>query len=119
MFDELFSKVENPYKDVNYSYDVSFIKDYFENIYDENDTEEDWFNKVKEYASSKNFAINRKEYKEDPTKFLGNLADFCSIIRVMLTTSNMSPNMYDLLKIYGRENLLKRTDMFLNSVNNG
>ena len=118
MFDELFSEVEKPYKDVNYSYDVSFIKDYIANVYDESDTEEEWFNKVKEYASSKNFAINRKEYKEDPSKFLGNLADFCSIIRVMLTTSNMSPNMYDLLKIYGKENLLKRTDVFLNSINN-
>ena len=118
MFDELFNKKDNPYEDINYSYDISFIKAYFENIYSENDSEEEWFNKVKEYASSQNFAINRKEYKEDPTKFLGNLADFCSIIRVMLTTSNMSPNMYDLLKIYGRENLLKRIDVFLSAVNN-
>lgn len=118
MFDELFEKVEAPYGEVNYSYDVSFIKEYFENVYDENDAEEDWFNKVKEFASSKNFAINRKEYKEDPSKFLGNIADFCSIIRVMLTTSNMSPNMYDLLKIYGKDNLLRRVDLFLNSINN-
>ena len=117
MYDELFNKVEEPYKDVNYSYDVSFIKDYFENVYDESDNEEDWFNKVKEYASMKGFAINRKEYKEDPSRFLGNIADFCSIIRVMLTTSNMSPNMYDLLKIYGKDKLLKRVDLFLENVN--
>lgn len=116
MFDELFNKVDNPYKEASYSYDVSFIKEYFENIYKEEDTEEDWFNKVKDFASSKGFAINRKEYKEDPSKFLGNIADFCSIIRVMLTTSNMSPNMYDLLKIYGKDKLLKRVDIFLDSV---
>lgn len=117
MYDELFDKVENPYKEVSYSYDVSFIKEYFANIYDENDTEEEWFNKVKDYASSKGFATNRKEYKENPEKFLGNIADFCSIIRVMLTTTNTSPNMYDLLKIYGKENLLNRVDRFLKDIN--
>ena len=113
MYDELFDKVENPYKEVSYSYDVSFIKEYLANIYDENDTEEEWFNKVKDYASSKGFATNRKEYKENPDKFLGNIADFCSIIRVMLTTTNTSPNRYDLLKIYGKEKLLNRVDKFL------
>jgi len=117
MFDELFDKVDNPYKDVNYSYDVSFIKEYFSDVYNEEDTEEDWFNKVKEFASNKGFAVNRKEFKENPDKFLGNIADFCSIIRVMLTTSNMSPNMYDLLKIYGKEKLLNRVELFLNSIN--
>lgn len=117
MYDELFDKVDAPYKEVSYSYDVSFIKEYLANIYDENDTEEEWFNKVKDYASSKGFATNRKEYKENPEKFLGNIADFCSIIRVMLTTTNTSPNMYDLLKIYGKENLLNRVDRFLKEIN--
>jgi len=117
MFDELFDKVDNPYKEVKYSYDVSFIKEYFSDVYNESDTEEDWFNKVKEFASSKGFAINRKEFKENPDKFLGNIADFCSIIRVMLTTSNMSPNMYDLLKIYGKEKLLNRVELFLDNIN--
>ena len=117
MYDELFNKVDTPYKEVSYSYDVSFIKEYFTSIYDENDTEEEWFNKVKDYASSKGFATNRKEYKENPEKFLGNIADFCSIIRVMLTTTNTSPNMYDLLKIYGKENLLNRVDRFLKEIN--
>lgn len=117
MYDELFDKVDTPYKEVSYSYDVSFIKEYFTSIYDENDTEEEWFNKVKDYASSKGFATNRKEYKENPEKFLGNIADFCSIIRVMLTTTNTSPNMYDLLKIYGKENLLNRVDRFLKEIN--
>lgn len=117
MYDELFDKVDAPYKEVSYSYNVSFIKEYFASIYDENDTEEEWFNKVKDYASSKGFATNRKEYKENPEKFLGNIADFCSIIRVMLTTTNTSPNMYDLLKIYGKENLLNRVDRFLKEIN--
>ena len=117
MYDELFNKVDTPYKEVSYSYDVSFIKEYFTSIYDENDTEEEWFKKVKDYASSKGFATNRKEYKENPEKFLGNIADFCSIIRVMLTTTNTSPNMYDLLKIYGKENLLNRVDRFLKEIN--
>lgn len=117
MYDELFNKVDTPYKEVSYSYNVSFIKEYFANIYDENDTEEEWFNKVKDYASSKGFATNRKEYKENPEKFLGNIADFCSIIRVMLTTTNTSPNMYDLLKIYGKGNLLNRVDRFLKEIN--
>ncbi len=116
MFDPLFDKVDKPYQDIKYDYDVAFIKDYFLNIYCEDDNEEQWFDKIKAFASQKGFAINRKDYKEDPTKYLGTIADFCSIIRVMLTTSNMSPNMYDLLKIYGKDRLLKRIDCFLASL---
>ena len=118
MYDELFDKKEHPYENINYPYDISFIKDYFTNVYDENDNEEDWFNKLKNFASGVGFAVNRKDYKENPSNYLGNVADFCSIIRIMLTTSNTSPNMYDLLKIYGKERLLKRLDKFLDSVKN-
>jgi glutamyl-tRNA synthetase len=111
MFDSLFDK--SKYQDIHFNYDVKFILNYFKDVFDENDTEEVWFNKVKEAANLNNFAINRRDYKENPDKYLGNIADFCSIIRKIVTTKDISPNLYDLLIILGKERLIKRTEMFL------
>lgn len=113
MFDELFYDKKDLYDGISYDYDISFISNYINDVYDENDSEEEWFNKVKVYAESCGFALNRKDYKENPSKYLGNLADFCSVLRVMLTTSNTSPNMYDLLKHMGKNRLIKRVNLFV------
>ena len=109
MFDELFNKIDNPYKDADLSkYDLDDIKEYITNVYDSNLTQEDWFNNLKEWVSGKGYATNRKEYKENPDAFKGDVTLFCEGLRVMLTTNTSSPNLYDLLKIYGKEKLIER-----------
>ena len=112
MFDELFKKKDNPYKDADLSkYDLDDIKDYITNVYDSNLTQEEWFNNLKEWVSGKGYATNRKEYKENPDAFKGDVTLFCEGLRVMLTTNTSSPNLYDLLKIYGKDKLIERSKL--------
>ncbi len=112
MYDEYFYQ-DNPYKDVEEKYPMDGIKEYFEECYNLEDTEEDWFNHLKEFASKYKYTASRKEYKENPEAYLGTIAKFCEIIRVMITTSNMSPNLYDLLKLLGKERIKKRLEIFI------
>ena len=63
--------------------------------------------------SRNGYAANMKEYKENPENFKGNVADFTTVLRVVLTTSNMTPNLYDIMQILGKERMLKRFNIFL------
>ena len=53
-----------------------------------------------------------KEYKENPDHFKGNVADFTTAMRVVLTTSSMTPNLYDIMKLLGKTRMLKRLNIF-------
>lgn len=116
MYDELFSQKENPYETITGSYYMDDIKEYLETVYQEADEQQDWFQKVKDFAGSHGYATNRKEYKANPDAFKGDVAKFCEGLRVLLTASLMSPNLYDLLKLYGKERLLKRFQLFSKNV---
>jgi len=114
MYDEYFFD-SNPYKEIIWDFKLDGIEEYFATCYDENDTEEVWFSKMKEFASKYKYTANRKEYKENPENFAGTFASFCKIIRLMLTTTNMSPNLYDILKLLGKDRINKRLELFINS----
>lgn len=111
MYEQLFAKKENPYKDIE-KYNKKDISKYIHEVFDETDDQETWFNKVKEFAGNNGYATNRKDYKANPDNYKGDVGKFCEGIRVMLTTSTISPNLYDLLKLFGKERLLKRLEIF-------
>lgn len=112
MFDEYFFN-DNTYDGVSKEYKTDGLREYFNECYNKDDSEEEWFNNLKEFASHYGYTANRKEYKENPDKFNGTVAKFCEIIRVMLTKSNMSPNLYDILKLMDNDRIEKRLDLFL------
>ena len=114
MFDEYFFIEENPYKNIEENYKLDGIKEYFEECYNRENTEEEWFNNLKVFAENYKYTANRKEYKANPENYNGTVAKFCEIIRVIITTSNMSPNLYDLLQLISYERLKKRIDLFVN-----
>ena len=89
------------------------MEEYLNHYYNEKDTEEVWFNKIKELCDKMGYASNMKEYKENPEQFKGNVADFTTAMRVVLTTSSMTPNLYDIMNLLGKERMLKRLDIFI------
>jgi len=91
------------------------MEEYLNNIYDEADTQDDWFNKIKELCEKMGYASDMKAYKENPDNYKGNVADFTTVIRVVLTTSAMTPNLYDIMSILGKEKMLKRLEIYKNN----
>ncbi len=113
MYDELFFTKENPYSEVEKTYPKEDLQAYFEEVYDASDSEEEWFSKIKTFAEAHGYAVNRKLYKENPENFKGQVGDFCEMIRVMATTKTISPNLYDILQLLGKERLQKRLALFM------
>ena len=114
MYDELFDTKERKYDFQNIT-DKDEIKlilnTYMEKYYDESDDKDTWFNKVKELSEELGYASNMKEYKENPDKFKGNVADVSTVIRVVVTTSSMTPDLYEILKLLGKTRILKRINL--------
>ena len=68
--------------------------------------------KIKELAVNNGYAGSVKEYNEEPDKYKGHIGDICEEIRHAVTGRVMSPNLYDILKILGKEEIKKRIDYF-------
>ena len=111
MYDELWDKKEKTYDFGNIT-DKEEIKTitntYIDKYYDENDDKETWFNKIKELTEELGYASNMKDYKENPDKYKGNVADVSTVIRVALTTSSMTPDLYELLRLIGKDRIKQR-----------
>lgn len=91
---------------------VNIMEEYLNNYYNINDTQDEWFNKIKELCDKLGYASDMKDYRENPDNFKGNVADFTTAIRVVLTTSAMTPNLYDIMNILGKDRMLKRLETY-------
>ena len=110
MFDELYfneAKFE-----LDKEYNLELLKDYFENYFDESDSKDDWFNKIKELAPKYNYASETKAYKQEPEKYVGHIGDVCEAIRVAVTSLKATPDLYEILKYLGKERAVKRIEFF-------
>lgn len=114
MYDELFDKKEDVYKDVEIKeyYDSDILFDYINDYYDNNDTKEQWYEKVKNLAVKYGFASNVKDYKENPNDYKGHVGDICEFIRVAVTSLTMTPDLYELLKLLGKNRIYSRIERF-------
>ena len=114
MFNEYFDSADREYEFKNIT-DRSLIKEilkeYMDNYYDASDDKDTWFNKMKELAVKFGFASNMKEYKNNPEAFKGNITDIATVIRVGVTTRSMTPDLYDILGLLGKEEINRRIDM--------
>jgi len=84
------------------------VKTYFDKYYDENDDKETWFNKMKDLAEELGYCREVKEYKANPDSYKGHIGDISTVIRVKITRRSQTPDLYEIMKIIGKERLLKR-----------
>ena len=49
-----------------------------------------------------------KEYKKNPENFKGHVGDVSTVIRVALTGRKNTPDLYEILKLMGKERIAKR-----------
>ena len=49
-----------------------------------------------------------KEYKATPDKYKGNVADISTVLRVALTSKSMTPDLYEIMNILGKERVIER-----------
>lgn len=117
MFDELWNKEKKEYdlKTITDNDEIKTILQKYIEIYDEDDDKETWFNKIKELCDKLGYASNMKDYKTNPENYKGNVADISTVLRVCLTTRSMTPDLYDIMKILGRNRIINRYKDFINN----
>ncbi|MCX4364161.1 MAG: glutamate--tRNA ligase [Bacilli bacterium] len=86
----------------------SICNTYFNDYYNESDDKDTWFNKVKELSESLGYAGNMKEYKANPDAYKGNVADISTVLRVSLTSKSQTPDLYEIMRILGKDEIMRR-----------
>lgn len=113
MYDEKFfnSNIEYPYQVINSKEDINKILSlYIEKYFDENDDKEMWFNKIKDLAEECGYAREVKEFKANPGMYKAHVGDVSTVLRVALTGRTNTPDMYEIIKVLGKESVLKRLE---------
>ncbi len=112
MYPEKFNKMDKnafEYQKVTDKSEIEkIVKLYFEKYYNENDDKETWFNKMKDLAGELGYAREVKEFKANPDGYKGHVGDISTVIRVTLTGKCNTPDLYEIIRILGKEEILRR-----------
>ena len=106
-FDEYFKVTEAPDEKYEKSL-ISHIIDDYSHIYSADDEQNEWFEKIKKLGEKYGFAANTKDYKANPEAYAGSVADVSGFIRLAVTGKSSSPDMYQVMKILGKEKVTER-----------
>jgi glutamyl-tRNA synthetase len=80
----------------------------FLGVYDETDSKEAWFDKVKTIARDRGFAEKAGDYKRNPELYKGTVADVAKIFRVLLLGQPQTPDLHEVMAAMGRDRVIKR-----------
>ena len=115
MYDEYFNN------DVTYNFGKitdkeevkTILKTYIEKYYDAADDKDTWFYKIKDLTEELGYCADMKAYRENPDMYKGSVADVSTVIRVAATTSSMTPDLYEILKLLGKDRIISRFYRFM------
>ncbi len=113
MYDELYKPEEYEFMNVSDKDEIArILSTYMDKYYDVTD-KETWFNKIKELADELGYASNMKDYKANPENYKGNVADIATVLRVALTSKAQTPDLYEIMKLFGKDRVLNRYNKFV------
>ena len=111
MFDELYKPEKYEWQKISDKDEIVKIISTYLDMYDESDDKDAWFNKMKDVAVSLGYAGEMKAYKENPDNYRGSIADFSTVLRVCLTSLSNTPDLYEIMRLLGKDKMLKRLEM--------
>ena len=106
-YDKYFERTDSMPADKDVS-DIKAALTGFIASYDENDDQTAWFEKCKDIACQIGYARETKQYKKEPEKYKGHVGDVASFIRIAVTGRQNSPDLYEVMKILGKERTVAR-----------
>ena len=96
--------------------DAKNILETYKAVYDENDEKDEWFSKLKDICEPLGFTPNVKEYKKTPECFKGHVGDVSTVVRLAITSRKNTPDLCSIMKILGKDEVIKRMDSVINSL---
>lgn len=118
---------------VSFFYDALFEPDYalpaavskadaaeicrrFGESYDTADEQPAWFEKIKQIAAALGYAPETKLYKKEPEAYKGHVGDVSMALRVAVTGRQNSPDLFEVMRILGRERVLARLTTMIEKI---
>lgn len=110
MYDELYNSNVYEWQNITDKEEIVRVLDtYMDKYYDTSDKEV-WFNNIKELTRELGYCSNMKEYKEAPSMYKGSVADISTVLRVALTSKCMTPDLYEIMRLLGKDRIVKRIE---------
>ena len=90
---------------------INSVLSAYAEAYDENDGKDEWFARMKALCETLGFTTDMKKFRKDPefaSRFKGTIGDFSTIIRVAVTGKRNTPDLWSIMQILGREEVVSR-----------
>ena len=71
------------------------------------------YEKIKKLSLKYGYAKEVKEYKQNPENYKGHVGDVCELIRVSLTSSTKTPDLYQIMNVLGETRVKERMNKFI------
>ena len=68
-------------------------------------------NNIKLLSDELGYASNMKDYKNNPENYKGSVADISTVLRVAITSKCMTPDLYEIMKLLGKEHIKERIEL--------
>ncbi|HBR80353.1 MAG: Glutamyl-tRNA synthetase [Candidatus Uhrbacteria bacterium GW2011_GWE2_45_35] len=91
--------------------EVKKIINEFIESFEDGDSKEVWFSKMKEIGNNYNYAESVRMQKNNPHLFRGNIGDMVKIFRILLSGSTQTPDLYSMIKVMGRQRVISRLNL--------
>ena len=114
-FDEGFEHRDSLPERVSKEDAKNIVTEYLE-MYNQEDTNEEWFEKIKEITDKNGFTSNNKEFKKNPEAFKGNVTDVSTAVRLAVVGRTQSPDLWSIQQIMGEERVKARIRKFLETL---
>lgn len=80
----------------------------FIELYNIEDSKEDWFEKVKNIAGEFGFARDPKTFRQEPDKYAGQVGDVAAVLRIAITNRLRTPDLCQIMKVLGKDKVFDR-----------
>lgn len=91
----------------------------YKEVYNENDVQSEWFEKIKKICPDLGFAPDTKTYKADPSAYKGHPGDVSTLIRIAVTGRTNTPDLCSIMQTIGREESIKRINAAIEHFSKG
>ncbi len=86
---------------------IKILKKYTE-VYEEDATQTEWFERIKSICEYVGYCADTKEYRKNPQNYKGSVGMLSTVIRIAITSRQNTPDLYSIMKLLGKEKCLER-----------
>lgn len=94
--------------------DIALVCKKYAEVYTAEADKQVWFDKIKHLMENDGFANDMKAYKANPSEYKGHYGDVSSIIRVALTTKTNTPDLFEIVSLLGKDEVVNRLNKVCN-----